>query len=226
VLGDDLGEALEADHADLLGGPEVLPPAAQRVLALGDQLVEVLGEGRKIAASVVDHCVVVVRHRARQQDVDATLLRGDGEAVQEIVVRRVIRTQQELPLGTKGRSIRACRGCRRTRTWTLACGSSPLSGPTVTTPAVRSSTSDPRGEHDYRLHVRPRSVSPWLARDQPRSGSPQGVPISPARRSCSHNRAVHHARGGRSSCRHSRGATGASVHPPLGGDDLRCRRAA
>jgi hypothetical protein len=44
-----VGRIDEVDDADLLGGPEVLPPSAERVLALGQELVEVFCE--RVAAS-------------------------------------------------------------------------------------------------------------------------------------------------------------------------------
>jgi hypothetical protein len=37
----------ELDHGGLLGGPEILPAAAEHVLMFGEQLVEVLQELRK-----------------------------------------------------------------------------------------------------------------------------------------------------------------------------------
>ena len=44
----------EVDDADLLGGPEVFPASAKGVLGLGEELVEVLGEGREVAVGIKD----------------------------------------------------------------------------------------------------------------------------------------------------------------------------
>ena len=48
---DDVGGVDEADDAGLLGRPEVLPSAAQRVLALGEELVKVLEESPRRSRS-------------------------------------------------------------------------------------------------------------------------------------------------------------------------------
>jgi len=49
---DDVGGVDEADDAGLLGRPEVLPSAAQRVLALGEELVKVLEESPRRSRSL------------------------------------------------------------------------------------------------------------------------------------------------------------------------------
>ena len=49
--------------------------------------------------SIVDDCMVVVRHRARQQDVDPVAQRGHDQAVDECVVGLPVGPQQELALG-------------------------------------------------------------------------------------------------------------------------------
>jgi hypothetical protein len=55
------------------------------------------------AEAVEDHCVVMIRHRTRQQHVDLRALRGLDQRVREGVVGRRIRPQQELPLGATPR---------------------------------------------------------------------------------------------------------------------------
>ncbi len=93
----------EMDDAHLLGRPHILPAPAERVLTFGEELVEMLGEGREGAVTIEDHGVMVVGHGARQEHVDAKALRRLGEAVEERVVGFPIGTQQELPLGAAAR---------------------------------------------------------------------------------------------------------------------------
>ena len=50
----------EVDDADLLAGPEVFPPAAPRILTLGQELVEMLGERRDGAVGIEDDGVMVL----------------------------------------------------------------------------------------------------------------------------------------------------------------------
>ena len=97
---DEVKIAIDAQLAcvALLRRPEVLPPAAQRILAPRQHLVEMLGELGAATMAIVDHRVVVVRHRARQQDFDLTSLRGLDQAVRERGVRRLIGSEEELPL--------------------------------------------------------------------------------------------------------------------------------
>src|SRR6188474_3242636 len=93
----------EPDDAGLLGRPEVLPTAAQGVLAARKELVEMLDELGIPAGPVEDHGVVVVAHRARQDHVDVAAHGGVDEAVEERVVGRVVWPQQELALGAATR---------------------------------------------------------------------------------------------------------------------------
>jgi hypothetical protein len=71
--------------------------------ALGEHLVEVLGERGDGAVAIVDHGVVVVRHGGRQADVDVEELRCLREAVDERVIGLLVGTQQELPLRAAAR---------------------------------------------------------------------------------------------------------------------------
>ena len=50
------------------------------------------------ARAIVDHDMIVVAHRARQEHVDLAAQRGGDQAVQERVVGRRVRSQQELAL--------------------------------------------------------------------------------------------------------------------------------
>ena len=86
-LVDDVAGVDEPHYACLLGGPEVLPAAAEGVLAFGKQLVKVLEECRIAAVRVLDAGVVVVAHRRSEDDANAVALGGDGEAIDEGIVR-------------------------------------------------------------------------------------------------------------------------------------------
>jgi hypothetical protein len=77
----------------------LLPAAAQRVLAAREQLVEVLDELGVAPGAVIDNGVVVIAHRARQQDVDLGAQRGGDQTVEEGVVGRGVGAEQELALG-------------------------------------------------------------------------------------------------------------------------------
>ena len=66
----------ELDVARLSRYPEAFPSSAQRVLALGEQLVEVLGELGEAAVAIEHDRVMVVRHHAGQHEVDAGHHRG------------------------------------------------------------------------------------------------------------------------------------------------------
>jgi hypothetical protein len=57
------------------------------------ELVKVLDELRVAAGAVVDHGMVVVAHRARQQHVDLAAQRGGDQAVQERVVGHRVRAK-------------------------------------------------------------------------------------------------------------------------------------
>src|SRR6185436_11585821 len=50
------------------------------------------------AMTIEDHRVMVIRHGAREDDLDATTLSGLCEAVGERVIGFLVGTQQELPL--------------------------------------------------------------------------------------------------------------------------------
>jgi hypothetical protein len=65
--------------------------------------MKMLHELRVPAVAVVDHRVVVVRHRARQQHVDPVSQRGLDETVRERVICLSVRAQQELPLRAASR---------------------------------------------------------------------------------------------------------------------------
>jgi hypothetical protein len=58
--------------AGLFRRPEVLPSAPQGILTAGQELVKVLDELRIAACAIVDHGMIVVAHRAGQQDIDVT----------------------------------------------------------------------------------------------------------------------------------------------------------
>lgn len=96
---DDVRWVDEADDAGLLGGPEVLPATAQGVLALGEELVEMLEKGGVVSVGVFDPGVMVVAHGGREDDANAVALGGDGETVDERVVGPVVGAHEELPLG-------------------------------------------------------------------------------------------------------------------------------
>ena len=98
-LGHDGLRFEQAGDTRLLGGPQVLAPAAQDVLAAREQAVEVMHEERNVAVPVEDDRVVVVRLGYAAQDVDAVLLGRDDEAVEEVVVGLAVGPQQELALG-------------------------------------------------------------------------------------------------------------------------------
>jgi hypothetical protein len=51
----------------------------------------------RTSASIDNH-VIVITHRARQHDVDLAAQRGVDQAVQEAIVGRLVRAQQELAL--------------------------------------------------------------------------------------------------------------------------------
>jgi hypothetical protein len=88
-LVDDRGAVEEPRDAGFLRtGPEVLPPTETGVLAAREHFMEVLDELRMVPVPVVQHRMMVVRLRHRQEDVDAVTLRGLGETVDEGVVRR------------------------------------------------------------------------------------------------------------------------------------------
>jgi hypothetical protein len=88
----------EVDDADLLAGPEVLPPPAQRILALGQELMKMLGERRIGTITIEDDSMVMIRHCAREEHLDAGPLCSDSEAVEESVVGVAVGAQQELSL--------------------------------------------------------------------------------------------------------------------------------
>ena len=102
-LVDDVVGIDEANDAGLLGGPEVLPATAQGVLALGEELVEMLDECRVAAVGVVDARVMMVAHRDGEEDTDTEPLGGDCKAVDERVVGLAVRPHQELSLGAAAR---------------------------------------------------------------------------------------------------------------------------
>ena len=83
---DDVVRIAEANDARLLGGPEVLPSTAEGVLALGEELVEVLDERRIAAVRVVDTRVMMVAHRDGEEHADPESLGGDREAIDERIV--------------------------------------------------------------------------------------------------------------------------------------------
>jgi len=88
----------EADDTGLLGGPEVLPTAAEGVLTFGEQLMKVLEEGRVIAVGVLDSSMVMVAHGRGEDDTNQVPLGCDGEAIDEGVVGLVVRANEKLPL--------------------------------------------------------------------------------------------------------------------------------
>ncbi len=88
----------EANDVGLLGAPEVLPATTQGVLALGEELVEMLDERRIAAVGVVDARVMMVAHRDGEEDVDAEPLGGDCKAVDERTVGLAVGPHQELSL--------------------------------------------------------------------------------------------------------------------------------
>jgi len=88
----------QSHDADLLARPEVLPATAQRVLTASEHLMKVLDELGIPPPSIVDHCVIVIRHRARQQHFDLTPLSCLDETVRERVVSLRVRPEQELTL--------------------------------------------------------------------------------------------------------------------------------
>jgi ABC-type Fe3+-hydroxamate transport system substrate-binding protein len=51
---------------DLLGRPEVLPAASQRVLAAGKHLVEMLDKLGVAGEAIVDDGVMMIAHRTRE----------------------------------------------------------------------------------------------------------------------------------------------------------------
>src|SRR5438045_1173291 len=74
--------------AGLFGGPEVLPTPAQSVLALCEQLVEVLDESREVALPIVDAGVMVVGVGHREEHINAEPRGCVCKTVDEGVVRR------------------------------------------------------------------------------------------------------------------------------------------
>jgi hypothetical protein len=97
-LGDDVLALGQPHDARFLGGPEVFPSPAQRVLAAREQLVEILDELRAPTIAIEDGRVVMVRLRDRQHDLDPEAGGGNRQAVDERVVGRVVGAQQKLPL--------------------------------------------------------------------------------------------------------------------------------
>jgi hypothetical protein len=76
----------QLDHGDLLGRPEVLPSAAECVLAPCKHLVEMLEKLRIRAEPIEDHGMIVIRHRTRQQHRDRAPLGGLAQAIGKRVV--------------------------------------------------------------------------------------------------------------------------------------------
>jgi len=97
-LFDDIIRIDQADDAGLFGGPEVLPSAAERVLALGEELVEVLEKGRVVTVRIVDARVVMVAHRDREKDLNAVACGRFRQTIDEGVVCLLVGPHQELPL--------------------------------------------------------------------------------------------------------------------------------
>jgi len=60
--------------------------------------MEVLDELGVAPGAVVDHSMVVIAHRTRQQDVDLGAQRGSDQTVEEGVVGRGVGSEQELAL--------------------------------------------------------------------------------------------------------------------------------
>jgi hypothetical protein len=78
--------------------PKYPLPLAQITDSIGVRIMEVLDELRVPAEAVVHHDVVVVAHRARKQHVDLAPQCGMDQAVEECIVGRGIRAEQELAL--------------------------------------------------------------------------------------------------------------------------------
>src|SRR6185369_7959595 len=102
-LVDDVVGIDQTNDAGLLGRPEVLPAATEGVVTFGEQLVEVLYEGRVVAVRIVGTGVVMVAHGGGEENPDAMAGGGDGQAVDEGVVSLTIGTHQELPLRASAR---------------------------------------------------------------------------------------------------------------------------
>src|SRR5205809_693636 len=85
-LVDDVVGIDEADNAGLLGCPKVLPATTERVLTLGEELVEKFEESGVVAMGVLDTGVMVVAHGHREQDTHAGALGSERETVDKSVV--------------------------------------------------------------------------------------------------------------------------------------------
>jgi hypothetical protein len=86
------------DDARLIRRPEVLTPPSQRVHRPRDQAVEVLPKLHLAPVPVVQHAVVMVRHRRRQDELDFISRRRHRQAVQIRLVGLLVRPQQEFSL--------------------------------------------------------------------------------------------------------------------------------
>ena len=90
----------EADDTGLLGGPEVLPTAAEGVLTFGEQLMKVFEERRVVAVRVLDAPMVMVAQGRGENDADPVSMGCDGQAVDEGVVGLAVWPHEKLPLRT------------------------------------------------------------------------------------------------------------------------------
>jgi len=94
-------------NTGLLRRPEVLPASTQGILTARQELVKLLDEFRVAAVAIIDDCMIMIAHRAWQQDVDVAPRRRIDEAVDERVVGGWVRAKQEL-------TLRASSGDQRT----------------------------------------------------------------------------------------------------------------